>query len=554
MSLWYYLVEGRPHGPVSLDEIRGEVQAQRLGAGDLIFREGDSSWRPVAEFTEIGGLFGSDQNKPHSWVLLMRKPDGKGYKQKGPFSQEEIISKIRSGEVSLTDHVWRAGLKEWYKVMAIPELHRPSSVLSVEKPPRSVAEPTQEFVDEFSEVTVDIPHPQEDEVTVVAESTQVTQVTQVIEDADVTLVAHGVTEAEHEQKEVVREVRKGTPWHKPHPHVQRMGFMTYFLELSPMKRVVFFFTAVSLCLSALVVWVFLSSYMDRKKNRLRRTQMTQVPKTRTGKSAQRVLPPTDVPPVSAPEAESSGSQVAKETKVYPSYLRLMKEGEGGRGLKLKILTDGSSHYPISLTILGEGGDVLGIFSVRKGVKLKTLAEREIEFKRLNLPPGRYEVHVQTELQKTVAFANFSTGEDQFAKKISRQRKSLILNHNNERRDFIKTVNRLINETAKFSQSVENLAQLASWNGFYKSWRRGFERIQSPYFGRVTSQTRSRFIHSEDWLALKDLRETLNKESSLINRARMSGRSVSNLNVKPIALELSRLKERMLQASLWKNSF
>ena len=39
----------------------------------------------------------------------------------GPCSKEDIVARIRSGQLKATDHVWREGMSEWATVGSVDE-------------------------------------------------------------------------------------------------------------------------------------------------------------------------------------------------------------------------------------------------------------------------------------------------------------------------------------------------------------------------------------------------------------------------------------------------
>ena len=57
----------------------------------------------------------TDENEK-KWILLCKKEGEKeGYLQTGPFSQIEVIAKIKSGKTSYSDYIWKEGFDEWQK-------------------------------------------------------------------------------------------------------------------------------------------------------------------------------------------------------------------------------------------------------------------------------------------------------------------------------------------------------------------------------------------------------------------------------------------------------
>lgn len=53
---WYAGISGEPVGPVDLDYLQGEVDAERVTAKTLVWREGQGEWKPLNTFPELRAL------------------------------------------------------------------------------------------------------------------------------------------------------------------------------------------------------------------------------------------------------------------------------------------------------------------------------------------------------------------------------------------------------------------------------------------------------------------------------------------------------------------
>lgn len=124
--LFYYLEGQKTQGPAETSELIQRIIEGRLHALDLIYLEGDSKWRSVAEFEVFAQALNQAAERlrqESQWVLLTKKsPErGKGYIQSGPFSTTVLHERLLSGIVRYTDYVWKKGMKEWRRIGEVEE-------------------------------------------------------------------------------------------------------------------------------------------------------------------------------------------------------------------------------------------------------------------------------------------------------------------------------------------------------------------------------------------------------------------------------------------------
>jgi hypothetical protein len=56
MIEWFYGKEGQQYGPVDEVTLRARAATGEIGPGDLVWREGMDSWKPIAEVPELAGI------------------------------------------------------------------------------------------------------------------------------------------------------------------------------------------------------------------------------------------------------------------------------------------------------------------------------------------------------------------------------------------------------------------------------------------------------------------------------------------------------------------
>lgn len=140
MAQWYYNFNGSMQGPCAQKEVQKLITAGVLTPRDLVYREGEEGWREIRTFGELDLRqspelqqqgFG-DLPRPQwdigegQWLLLVRKQDQRGteFVQMGPYSIEEVRTKVARREVLPSDHVWRKGMNRWLRLGWIPEFDR----------------------------------------------------------------------------------------------------------------------------------------------------------------------------------------------------------------------------------------------------------------------------------------------------------------------------------------------------------------------------------------------------------------------------------------------
>lgn len=571
MSRWYILQKGRPYGPVTTEAIISDLRAGRLNRQDLIFNERDTAWREVSYFHEFASVFAEVASQApvlntkanlDEWVLLVRKEDASGYRQKGPYSRADIFKMIQSGEVALTDYVWRKGLKEWYKLLALTEFHTSQALAQAEAQTREQAPAQAVAVEQVGRQTDALESD-------LSEITQKLALPQDIEPKQNDMAkAAGPLKVENKKFDLTvkgaspdRQVRLGKKsLHNKSPEAiaLRTSVVNYYTQLTPFKKMAFVSGTLATLTAVLFLITYFSSYRDRYSQRLQTPTVSYVaPTTEIKTVPQSVVESPALPalPVAPPVAEvlkKPSEPTPDEPRVEPTFLRVTKQADGSDAPVLNIQTDASFHYPISVTFNSEAGQVLYLRSFLRKIRIYKKEERNLELGSLKLLPGYYEVTVEVEnLKKSInlSYATLTTAD--FYKKLKKQRKQIFVYHSDERYSFVKTVSRLEKEAYIFMQNINNASSLNSWSQSYRAWRRNFDRIHHPILKTITPSNRTNYVHASKWMSLKNLRSKIDSMAKDINKLKSKGVSISANDIKSAALELTKLKEQMLLESLQK---
>ncbi len=569
MSVWYFLEKGRPRGPVNAEFILSEIRAGRLQRQDLLYRDRDTQWRELQSFVEFQKSLGDQKIKAASgtdclWVLLTRKTDGGGYKQSGPFHTAEIIRQLKDGKITVTDYIWREGLKEWYKILAVPEIKErlfdPEQLTRTEVPipvpvPTSIANVTPV---EPETVTMESSAPKEPPALKVAavSNEPVTRPTPPKE-----VAAAAVTQKEEAATKKIRPGRAATKAAESKRNISghRMGAVRYFLDMPPVRRT--FFAVVSLIsILGLMLFVFwLSSYLDRSNSRLKRPVVAQVSPSNSPPAV--VIAHTQIPQFSNQKAlkPSVKNAVIKKPAAavihQPTYLHVQKINNGSTNPVLRINTDASPQISVQVQLSAEGGYVLDHPSFFSKRILRSPKNHEVQLGDWHLPWGVYRFTVVCGQQTDRGVVRFGTAGKGWLTKIRQERKNEIFAHNAERVSYIKTAEHLALVTAKLVEMAAQHLDFSNWHSFYRGWRLEFSRVRNPIMSRISNRNRDIYLHPKQWMDLRDLRKDIDRTSKAINKAKIERHDSGHgylQNMRQLRLDAHQaeaLKEQMIHTSI-----
>jgi hypothetical protein len=129
MKDWYFYQEkGKTVGPLNVDDIKGRIKDGRIRIFDLIYRDGEETWKMALEHSSLRTEFKSTalaNLKDRPWVCLQRKtPDSLEFITTGPYTTDEIRQHLQTGLVSYSDYAWKDDLSEWKRIGALEEFNR----------------------------------------------------------------------------------------------------------------------------------------------------------------------------------------------------------------------------------------------------------------------------------------------------------------------------------------------------------------------------------------------------------------------------------------------
>lgn len=139
VTAWYVSVDGKATGPVSTEMVKSMIRGGQIQALDLIFREGDVEWLPVASHAELSESrktwnrstdlqddFTPSVSPLVTWIVL--RPHSGTYLQEGPFSTAAVAEGLKTGRFLYAQYAWRAGLDRWRRIGDLAEFDRRDTV------------------------------------------------------------------------------------------------------------------------------------------------------------------------------------------------------------------------------------------------------------------------------------------------------------------------------------------------------------------------------------------------------------------------------------------
>lgn len=588
MDQWYFLENGQTLGPVSQSDLMGRIEKSDLGPFDLVFKEGDEKWRSLVDCDEFSSCWQSLESKENEgeqeWVVLSGNPQVElsQYRQKGPYSKEEISDLICQGQLKYTDYAWKKGMSEWYQISHLPEWSQKT------KKEISLAPLLKVIVDESAEVEPDqalaslsykLPNQLESVETALNEEAleEVPPSPQVIEKLP-PAVNEGLSEEEDReveahQSEVFSRFNQIRKWKKD---IQAKS--SKLARPPTLVQLIFFGLFVFLGSTLLILLSYEEQWRSPLESILGHSSSKKEEELSPGKIAtegtpgkggrgkvqprstfQRESSPKKDPPVpSNPsqlevDKEKIETKAASEERKVPHRLRLKVVGAQSSKRELIVSSDGSSHYPVDIEIFGQAGQILERRSLlqRRRVSIKknngTLALG-------NLPSGNYSFKAQSgeTSYKITAFLG-ETGKS-FKESLFLHRKAMSYWHQLERKE-------LINQALSGESLVEEAqvalqkwrAQSKKWRAFYRVWIRNIRKQRTKPFVQVQKGSLRGLFHPMIWRGLVDEQAELLKWGGLVNQ------EIKSRRLDPDRLvELTRrlrsarqLKRQALRASLWR---
>ncbi|MGE0764713.1 MAG: GYF domain-containing protein, partial [Bdellovibrionales bacterium] len=471
MTDWYfYLDKGKTSGPFGKNEIAAAISRGQLGPFDLIYREGEEKWLPLHQFPDFKPLFKSQikEEIEESWVVLVRRDNERGvsYLQRGPFSTDKVKKMLLAGDIRYRDFIWREGQAQWSRISTL-ELFAPPPVewKPLHALPQDVKESDERSREQILKEVVSKPP----------------AVRSPVQEAP-PLEAEPVDLADA-QAEPPPSNTRGVPRSKTHPTTKSPLNRQKYQDLAPLifqmpkeRRISLLFISAVLATVALVGFLIghrheIVQFIDSKSASFNEDNEPLSKTLDKKKAAVKPSEPEKVaaPAVAAPEPTPAPVPVPDLPRIEPTRLRAQLQDPGTSKAAIVFDTDGSHHFPIRVTVIGQAGLVLGAVSVYRDVTVRRQREAlaRLELGSLDLGEGQYSLTAQ--MKEIKGELKFRVGRDdkEFRRQMDRHRKLISLPFQRERRRLIKASKELYALGLNFRQLSGVSA--AAWREGYKRW-------------------------------------------------------------------------------------
>jgi hypothetical protein len=510
-KIWYVVVDGKPQGPHTQEEIQDDLKAEKINYADLVFRPGLSRWMTVGECQEFErrkddvekatgqtvakmGVPQVTESPDDHWIILAKQTDEKGkvhYVQSGPHAGDVVKKKLKNDELKYTDHIWKKGQKTWEVIGSLEIFERRTES---ESAPAAVPAKTNPF---------------DDAATVVMASNALQEALKPKKDkatATEALKEELLTEDPDDGESLMRKSRI--------PKLSRKQMLI----------------AGGVTLGVAITYAAL--------NVVNESPIRQVPRKVASVRAAVVAPePSALPP--GPQAQNPGTRAVNpelENRLpkKPSVLKIVALKMTTDHPQMVLETDLPGGTQIEVDVTARAGSILKYPSYEITKKL-TVSEGQlptVDFTQDKLPSGDYHVEVKGGGLETSS--PFSVGEhnEDFQKRLAVFKAKVLVQRKKEKaglEDGLKFVSRSYSSLSveyRKAKTTPGTAAKKHWTIMVRSWRKDFER-QSGMLKNVEDKNKNYFVFPEALLKLKAVEEQLGDVMQLYDKSVKTGRSIAS---------------------------
>jgi hypothetical protein len=500
-KIWYVVVDGKPQGPHTQDEVQQELRAKKLTYADLVFRPGLSRWMTVGECKEFERrqddsspdfasrtvskmeLPKNDSPEDH-WVILVKQTDESGkshYVQSGPYSAEVVKKKLANSELKYSDHIWKKGHKTWEVISNLEIFERRAEGIPAE------------------------PNP-------------------IAEAATVIMSSDSLNEALKPQTEKEEKLEKSF---NEDPELSEEILEKRKLPRFSRKQILI---AGGISLGAMITYAAI--------NVVNETQPSPGPRKVASVRSQPLPLTVPVTTNSFPPAKSVAKAVNPELEnrlpKKPSVLKIVSLKTNTDHPQLVFETDLPGGTTIDVLVTARAGSILKYpsYEMNKKVVVSEGQLPSIDFTQDKLPPGDYRLSIKGGALE--ASSPFSVGEhnEDFQKRLAQFKAKVLVQRKKEKaglEDGVKFISRSYSSiTAEYRKTKTTPGNLAKkhWTIMVRTWRKDFER-QSGMLKNVEDKNRNYFVFPEALLKLKAVEGQLNDVTQLYDKSVKTGRSIAS---------------------------
>ncbi len=553
---WFVEIEGRAQGPFTQVQVQDLARLKRINPMTRIFFEGDVRWRLMNEFDEFKMVPESSSSlQNREWVVLKRKTlkeaelSQNKFDQIGPFTIDEIVEQIKTGDLSYNDYAWKKGFQRWAKLEALPDFNHtvkaplpavpdspPMAIAFLNEPKLDINPEEQNELDQFT-VTNTRPLKREPETVKSAKKSL---------DKPVGGSKKSVRAFEEEINKKSKETDEVSVSHI----VVQSG-------LSRGRKIVrVALAATATCIVTAVAYNFVKENYGPLESATAPVAAA-VPEI-TAEPVAQIAPPQDLPVAQVQEPTAQLPQKNVIPVPRQVYTRADYEMPKNPRIDFEVLrpdstgqvvvsTNAPVNYPIEIKITGKSGQILRHASYSQTLKLQRQGGEvpSIQLSALKLPFGTYTVQAkfgELTKQKTIFYgvrdAKFQKSLDAHLKKVSTQQiveKKMVFYF---LRDLEEKAKKLEVERAKAAKTK------AGWAKAYASWRKDVVKAGSKSFATIKGVGPRDIAYPEVIAKAKELSQSLLKQGEELNAAIVQNRSLASAGMGPILIAIRDFKKEV----------
>jgi hypothetical protein len=540
-QIWYVVIQGKANGPHTQKDVLDKLKAGFLHYSDLAFRPGLTQWVPLSECKEFERRLDNEfvtktaleldvpVENVAGWVLLVKHGsfDGRNhYIQSGPYLSDQVRDKLKKGEISFEDYVWKTGFANWTLIGSLDEFdrRRPKDSEELPKPESSHSETVIAKRSEilaaldgtaqpFEPVTSDIVPIHNDAQKIVAPPIEKIPEVAVKEPL---LISKEIKQDTVEKD--VDDLKLKNQNSAPIPQMRAEG-PADGTQIRPMKKQRLMIGFVGASLAMAITFLGFKGYQQYLQEE---EEATRAHEARRMAQAQAALAPH--PPAITTAVASAPAK--------PSKLKLVPLKMDSLSPQLGIDTDLASGSIINVTIKAHPGNILKFpsFLLVRKIEVSGHEMTILDLSREKLPRGVYSFVVEGDGLRNQANLSVGSLDEDFKIKLASFKKQILKQEKSEREamnDGIKFIGTSIVAFSRAPKSANASAEINSkWIKVLKEWNRQY-KDEAKIFKDVVESKRNTFAYPEELLKVKSLETKLKEQANLFYQSLKTKRQVAS---------------------------
>ncbi|MBK9037609.1 MAG: DUF4339 domain-containing protein [Bdellovibrionales bacterium] len=242
-------------------------------------------------------------------------------------------------------------------------------------------------------------------------------------------------------------------------------------------------------------------------------------------------------------------------KQNPSYLKIQTaDWKDKAQARLVYVTDGSHHFPLSVTVYGRPGEILSRASyLRKWeLKAKPGEERSLSFGSLGLGDGSYRISAKIENVTATTTVFIGSKDSQFQIALQAQRKKFSWRHQREKKRLFQVTEKILALSRDVELQARSLVfhRKREWNVYYKTWS---AKVRAAFISEmdINGTSAHKYVHAQEWLDLRRDFDELRTITTKVHKEINSQGAPELAALQELVVELSKFSRRVKDLTLWR---